>query len=99
MSIRRGAALALATAMLAASAGEPMAQILGNPLGNPPMSTSRPRPPQGSAGFNDDDVELGTVCRSQRTGCKLATPLPVGGECQCKVNGKTIRGLVARPRR
>lgn len=99
MSIRRGAALVLATAVLAASAGESMAQILGNPLGNPPMSTSRPRPPQGGAGFNDDDVELGSICRSQRATCKLAKPLPVGGECQCRVGGDVIRGLVARPRR
>lgn len=99
MDIGKGLAVVLSVAMLIIPAGDLAAQILGNPLGNPPMSTSKPRPPQGSAGFNDDDVELGTICRSQRATCKLAKPLPVGADCQCRAGGNVIRGLIAKPRR
>ncbi|MBA4132917.1 MAG: hypothetical protein C0519_16030 [Hyphomicrobium sp.] len=99
MFVHKRAVLVLGAGLFIASVGDLAAQIVGNPLGNPPLSNSGSRTPQGGRGFDDDDVELGTICRSQRATCKLSKPLPVGSECQCTAGGNTIRGLVAQPRR
>lgn len=74
------------------------AQTLGSPFGNPPVHKPA-TPPSSGLGFDDgSEDELSAMCLTKRLTCTLKSPGFLGAPCLCVVNGKSVSGIIARPK-